>query len=139
MIGGSVSKVGIQTTKDVTPLTLNSFAALSDTASNVYTNAYFRISGLSQNIKIKVSYDDSNGDEVYYLQVTSIGDVASVSSIPANQLNQITNNELINFINGNYLIVGIFNNVTSESKQIDILNNSSGDAAITTIDGNVIT
>jgi hypothetical protein len=138
MIGGSVSKIGIQTTKDVTPFILNSANSITDFISPYFENASFKIHGISQNIKIKISYNNTDDTSVYYTVSSQVG---NLSSIEANQLQSyIAPDGIINLINGNYLIIGIYNNSqTVEDKQIDILNNSSGDAAITTINGNVIT
>jgi hypothetical protein len=135
MIGGSVSKIGIQTTKDITPFILNSGNAVTDTVNDIYENPFFKIEGISQNIKIKISFNDSTGDQVFY----SVSDeVGALSSTIANQLSlEVQPDNIINIISGKYLVIGIFNATTSEDREIILLNNSSGDAVLTTITGNV--
>ena len=135
MIGGCISKIGVQTTKDVTPFVLNSGNAVTDTVGSIFENAYFKIEGISQNIKIKVFFDDSSGDQVFYSVDSTVG---ALSSTQANQLSiEIAPNDVIDMVSGKYLVIGIFNGATSENREIDLLNNSSGDAALTTITGNV--
>lgn len=136
MIGGCISKIGVQTTKDVTPFVLNSGNAVTNTVDTIFENAYFKIQGISQNIKIKFDFDDTTGDQVFYSVDTTVG---SLSSTVANQLSfEVLPNEIINIVNGMYIVVGIYNSAISEDRQIDLLNNSSGDAVLTSITGSVI-
>ena len=105
MIGGSISKVGIQTTKDITPFVLNSANSITDFASTYFENASFKIHGISQNIKIKISYNNADDTSVYYTVSSQVG---NLSSIEANQLQSyIAPEGIIDLINGNYLIIGI--------------------------------
>ena len=135
MIGGCISKIGVQTKKDVTPFVLNSGNAVTNTVDTIFENPYFKIEGISQNIKIKVSFDDSSGDQVFYSVDSTVG---VLSSTQANLLStEIAPNNTIDMVSGKYLVIGIFNNNTSEDRQIDLLNNSSGDTVLTTINGNV--
>ena len=136
MIGGSISKVGIQTTKDITPFVLNSANSITDFALTYFENASLKIHGISQNIKIKISYNNADDTSVYY---TVSSKVWNLSSIEANQLQSyIAPDGIINLINGNYLIIGIYNNSqTVEDKAIDVLNNSQSDLVLTTITGSV--
>jgi len=135
MIGGSVSKVGIQTTKDVTPFVLNSVNATTDTVNDIYINPSFQIAGISQSIKIKISFDNNTGDRVFCAVDDAVGEFSSTRADLLPEEFQPDNT--LNILPGKYLIVGIFNDSTSEDRTITLLNNNSGDAVLTTITGNV--